>query len=156
MISGAGRARQDRRLSLLGAPASIPGALAAHMQSAGERGRIAATAGAVGTVAIQNPKNIDIPWERSSLARFMPAMSLADPALDESGACRSPSASTRRKPRSCSPARGTRFAEILEAADAGKPLPHFAIPNAQGDRRRQAGRRRSQNVVAVLPGNDPS
>lgn len=32
---------------------------------------------------IQNPKHMDIPWERAALARFLPAMSRADPAMDE-------------------------------------------------------------------------
>ena len=68
---------------LAGAPTTIAGPLAAHMQSAGERGDLLRKLGAVGAVVIQNPKNVDIPWERSSLARFMPSMSLADPAMDD-------------------------------------------------------------------------
>ena len=40
--------------------------------------------GAIGTVSILNPKNMDIPWERPALARFKPSMALADPAMDES------------------------------------------------------------------------
>jgi hypothetical protein len=68
---------------LLGAPANIPGPLAAHLQSAGERGALLRKLGAVGLIAIQNPKNMDIPWDRASLARFLPAMSLGDPALDD-------------------------------------------------------------------------
>ena len=40
-------------------------------------------AGAIGTVSIANPKSMDIPWARSTLARLQPAMSLADAALDD-------------------------------------------------------------------------
>ena len=51
---------------------------------------------------------------------------------------------------------GHTFREILEAADAGKPLPHFAIP---AQLKATAAVKRadvvSQNVVAVLPGTDP-
>ena len=58
-------------------------------------------------------------------------------------------------PTSSSPARATRFAEILEAANAAKPLPHFAIP---AKLKAKAAVKRtdvvSQNVVAVLPGSD--
>ena len=40
-------------------------------------------AGALGVVAIRNPRGQDIPWERAALARFQPAMELLDPALAE-------------------------------------------------------------------------
>ena len=60
-------------------------------------------------------------------------------------------------PTSCSPARATPSREILEAADAGKPLPRFAIP---AKLKATAAVKRadvvSQNVVAVLPGTDPT
>ena len=39
--------------------------------------------GAVGVIAIQNPKGQDIPWDRSKLSRFMPAVAIADSSLDE-------------------------------------------------------------------------
>ena len=51
---------------------------------------------------------------------------------------------------------GHTFQEILDLADAGKPLPHFAIP---AKLKATASVKRtdvvSQNVVACLPGNDP-
>ena len=51
---------------------------------------------------------------------------------------------------------GHTFAEVLEAADSGKPLPRFTIPKrlkaAVAVKRVDV---ESQNVVAVLPGNDP-
>ncbi len=46
---------------LAGPPPGIPGPLAAHMQSAHERASVLSRLGAVGTVAIPNPKNMDIP-----------------------------------------------------------------------------------------------
>src|SRR6185503_5155287 len=64
-------------------PASLPGPLQAHFGSAGERWKMYKAAGAIGTISISNPKSMDIPWERSTLARLQPAMSLADPSLDE-------------------------------------------------------------------------
>jgi hypothetical protein len=66
-----------------GGPESIPGPLLAHYQTAAERWRALKRAGAIGTVTISNPRGQDIPWERSKLARLLPAMSLADPAFDE-------------------------------------------------------------------------
>src|SRR5579885_1651377 len=71
-------------VALSGAPASIQGPLASHMQSAAERAALLKRLGAVGFIMIMNPRNMDIPWERAALARSMPSMSLADPALDES------------------------------------------------------------------------
>jgi Zn-dependent M28 family amino/carboxypeptidase len=99
---------------------------------------------------------MEIPWERSSLARFMPSMSLADPAMDDN---RGLSIGIGFNPASADKlfeGSGHSFAEILEAADNGKPLPHFAIPKRL--RATVAVKRvdvESQNVVAILPGNDP-
>ena len=112
-----------------GAPPSIPGPLAAHMQSMGERAANLRRVGAIGIVSIQNPKNMDIPWERAALARFMPAMSLADPAMDESAASRSPSRSTRPMPISSSPARGT-----PSARSSTRPTPAKCYPTSRSRR----------------------
>jgi Zn-dependent M28 family amino/carboxypeptidase len=141
---------------LHGAPVSIPGALAAHMQSSGERGDLLRKLGAIGTIVIQNPKNMDIPWERSSLARFMPSLSLVDPGMDDFRGLSIGVGINPAKAEKLFAGSGHTFAEILEAADSGKPLPHFAIPKRL---RATVGVKRtafeSQNVVAVLPGNDP-
>src|SRR5215471_9941291 len=64
-------------------PRSLPSALQAHFGSAAERWLRYRAAGAVGTIAIANPRNVDVPWSRSSGQRLQPAMSLADPSLDE-------------------------------------------------------------------------
>ena len=68
-------------LLLTGGPSHIPGPLLAHYQSI--RWEYLKKAGAVGVFSIQNPKGQDIPWDRSKLSRFMPALAIADPALDE-------------------------------------------------------------------------
>src|SRR6266571_8991761 len=66
------------------APKSLPGPLQAHFGSAAERWKMYTAAGAIGTLTIANPKSMDIPWTRSTLARLQPQMSLADAALDDS------------------------------------------------------------------------
>jgi hypothetical protein len=141
---------------LSGAPASIPGPLAAHMQSGAERAMLLKRLGAVGLVSIANPKNMDIPWERSSLARFMPAMTLADPAMDETRGLKLAVTFNPADAEKLFAGSGHTFREILDAADASKPLPHFAIP---GTLRAITAVWRaevvSQNVVAMLPGTDP-
>ena len=64
-------------------PAALPGPLQAHFGSAGERWKMYRAAGAVGTISIANPKSMDIPWARSTLARLHPQMALADASLDD-------------------------------------------------------------------------
>src|SRR6185436_6187197 len=66
-------------------PRSLPGPLQAHFGSAGERWRMYKAAGAIGTISINNPKSMDIPWARSTLSRGAPQMALADASLDETG-----------------------------------------------------------------------
>ncbi len=141
---------------LSGAPTSIPGPLAAHMQSGAERAMLLKRLGAVGMVNIANPKNMDIPWERSSLARFMPSMTLADPSMDETRGLKLAVTFNPAHADKLFAGSGHTFREVLDAADANKPLPHFAIP---GTLKATAAVKRadvvSQNVVAMLPGTDP-
>jgi Zn-dependent M28 family amino/carboxypeptidase len=104
-----------------------------------------------------NPKNTDIPWERAALSRFMPSMSLADPAMDESQGLKLTVTINPAHADKLFAGSGHTFAEILRAADANTPLPHFAIPARL---RATVGMEQadvtSQNVVAVLPGTDPA
>src|SRR5205807_2358248 len=93
-----------------------------------ERAAVLARLGAIGTAAIPNPKNMDIPWERSTLARFMPSMRPTDPALDESRGQQIAIAINPAHAAKWLTDSGHSFQEILDAADAGKPLPHFSIP----------------------------
>jgi Zn-dependent M28 family amino/carboxypeptidase len=141
---------------LAGAPPSIPGPLAAHMQSMAERAAVLKSHGAIGSVSIQNPKNMDIPWARAALARFQPAMVLADPAMDDARGLELAVTINPAHADKLFAGSGHTFQEILELADAGKPLPRFAIP---AKLRATASVKRtevvSQNVVAKLPGNDP-
>jgi hypothetical protein len=141
---------------LAGAPASIPGPLASHMQSPAERAALLRRLGAVGLVFIPYPKTMDIPWERFALARFMPSMSLADPVMDDSHGMELYVTINPVHADKLFAGSGHNLREILDAADAGKPLPHFAIPGAL--KATVAVKREevlSQNVVAMLPGNDP-
>jgi hypothetical protein len=139
-----------------GAPASIVGPLAAHLQWPGERAALLKRLGAVGLVAILHPNHMDMPWERSSLARLMPAMSLADPATDEARGLQLHVTVNPAYAETLFAGTGHTFREILVAADAKGLLPHFAIPARL---KATAAVKRadvlSQNVVAVLPGNDP-
>src|SRR5438552_6228422 len=61
-----------------GGPPSIPGPLRAHYQSAAERAKLWQRVGAVGAIALNNPRTSDLPWSRISGARLQPSISLAD------------------------------------------------------------------------------
>ena len=112
--------------------------------------------GAIGIVNIMNPANMDIPWERASLARFNPSMTLADPAFDGTRGLKLAVTINPAHADKLLAGSGHTFAEIVEAANAGKPLPHFKLPA----RLRATATVKhtdvvSENVVAMLPGTDP-
>ena len=136
-------------------PSSIPGAVRSHYQSAEERSKNLAKAGVIGTLQIQNPKSMDVPWERSTLARFQPSMNLTDPALVETRG--------KRLSVTVNPARAERFfagsghsfREILELSNAGKTLPRFPLPlRLKAQARFEALDVECRNVVGIRPGAD--
>ena len=139
-----------------GGPSSIPGALRAHYQSASERWAALQRAGAIGTITIANPKNMDVPWERSTLARLQPAMVLADTALQDSkgeklGVTMNPAHADKLFAGS-----GHTFQELLALADAGQPLPRFPLPSrVKATVTVTESDVESQNVIALSPGSDP-
>jgi Zn-dependent M28 family amino/carboxypeptidase len=139
-----------------GAPPSILGPLASHMQSQDERAALLKRLGAIGIVRIMNPKNMDIPWERSSLARFSPSMSLAEASFDATRGVKLAVTINPAHADKLLADSGHTFAEIVEAANAGRPLPHFKLPARL--RAKAAVKHMdvvSDNVVALLPGSDP-
>ena len=141
---------------LTGGPASLSSELKAHYSSGGQRWKPLKAAGAVGIVSIQNPKHMDIPWERATLARLQPSMSAADPSLNETAGLHATIAMNPAHADKLFEGTGHKFADLLALADASKPLPRFAIPATLEVRtalkRSQA---ESQNVIGVLEGSDP-
>jgi Zn-dependent M28 family amino/carboxypeptidase len=139
---------------LVGFPVGTPGPLGSHYLNVRWQGLMAA--GAVGTLAIQNPKGQDIPWERVMPTRFLPQMVLADPSLDEAAGQQLNVAVNPARAEKFFEGSGHTFKEILELANAGKPMPKFALPArirsvVTVDRTPVA----SDNVVGILPGTDP-
>jgi Zn-dependent M28 family amino/carboxypeptidase len=99
---------------------------------------------------------MDIPWERSALARFLPSMSLADPAMDETRGLSLAVVANPARADKLFAGTGHTFREILDADDAGKPLPRFPIPaRIKATVAVARAEVTSQNVAAVLPGTDP-
>jgi Peptidase family M28 len=141
---------------LAGAPSTIGGPRAAHAQSPAERTAVLKNHGAIGFLNILNPANMDIPWERAALSRFMPSMSLADPAMDETQGLKLTVTINPAHADKLLAGSGHTIREILDAANANKPLPRFAIPaRLKATVGMEQADKSSQNVVAVLPGTDP-
>jgi hypothetical protein len=149
---------RDKIIVLIsGGPASMPGPIKAHYQSLEERRKALWKAGVAGTVVIQNPKAVEIPWARSSKFRFQPRMELTDagqevpPPLPFAAVCNPDRAEVLFA------SSGHSFKEVIEDLQADRALPHFPLNITI--RARQALTRthvRSENVAGVLPGSDPA
>jgi hypothetical protein len=139
-----------------GGPASIPGPLSSHYQSAGERGKFLERAGVVGTCGMLNPIAMDVPWSRMALARFQPAMSLDYPELSEGFGQKLSVVINPAHLDKWLAGSGHSAEEILALAKDRKPLPKFDLKAkliATVSARRTTVE--SPNVVAILPGSDP-
>jgi Zn-dependent M28 family amino/carboxypeptidase len=140
---------------LSGGPPNVPGPLLAHYQSTAERWGALKRLGAIGVMVVQNPKNTDIPWERSTLARLQPSMALADPSLDDSAGQKVAITFNAARAEKLFAGTGHSVKELLALADDKKPLPTFAIPaSVRASVRTEQTDLESPNVVGVLPGTD--
>jgi Zn-dependent M28 family amino/carboxypeptidase len=139
---------------LTGGPSSIPGPLLAHYQNT--RWSYLKSAGVVGVVSIQNPKGQDIPWDRSKLARFLPSMAIADPALDETAGQQLAVTVNAARAEKFFQGSGHQFQDLLALSNAGQVLPRFALPSViRATVTTEARQLTSDNVAGVLPGTDP-
>ena len=137
-------------------PASLPGPLQAHFGSAAERWAMYKTAGAIGTIGIANPKNMDIPWSRSTLSRLQPAMSLADAALEDAPGQQLAVTMNPAHAEKLFAGSGHTFQELLADVDGGRPMPSFALPaRLKAVAKVEHAAVESQNVVGILRGSDP-
>ena len=141
---------------LTGGPSSIPGPLLAHYQQPGERWAFLKRAGAIGVLSIQNPRGQDIPWERSMLARFNPAMAIRDRALDETAGQQIAVTINPARADKFLAGSGHDFKSLLALHDAGKKLPVFPVPAVlRADVSVATTNIESQNVAGIWPGTDP-
>src|SRR5262245_56822919 len=141
-----------------GGPADMPGPLKAHYQSNDERRKALRKAGAIGIASIQNPKAVEVPWERTAGARFEPRMELKPDsrAARDAGYAFSMVINPERTDRFFAGS-GHTFQEIVNAANANKPLPHFGLAvRVRGHVGKKLSQARSEKLAGVLPGSDPS
>ena len=143
-------------VSLAGGPKSIPGPLKSHYQSAGVHWKQLRDMGAIGVATIPNPKSMDVPWARMTLARFQPSMSLADPALKETQGMQLSVTINPEHADKFLAGTGHTIAELLADADNDKPLPHFPLKaGIQATVQLAKSTAESPNVIGILEGSDP-
>jgi len=141
---------------LNGGPSNLASALKAHSHSAQVFLAEVQRAGAVGTISIPNPKSMDIPWPRIALSASQPGMRIADQDLQDT---KGPLFTATLNPAHAQEffeGSGHTLSELLALADAGKPLPRFAL---KGSVRATVSAEKEQvespNIIGVLPGSDP-
>ena len=140
---------------LSGGPESIDGNLRSHYSSGEERWKALRERGAIGAIAIADPKTMEIPWSRQILSWGMPRMALADPALQTNRGQQFSAAWDPRKADDLLAGSGHRFAEITAAAHTNQPMPHFALACSVNATVKTSTRTvHSENVAGVLTGSD--
>ena len=141
---------------IAGGPSNIPGNLRSHYSFRSERWKaICTTAGAIGVVAIANPKAMDIPWARSTLSRASTrrwSWRRVRHARQQFGAVINPAHAEQFFAAS-----GHTFAEI---AGAGGSRPSHCrisrcISALRATEQMKTSEVESQNVIGMLPGSDP-
>jgi Zn-dependent M28 family amino/carboxypeptidase len=110
----------------------------------------------IGAVSIANPKHMDIPWPRIASNRFQMTMQLSAPGMNETAGEQIGITWNPAHADELLAGTGHTLDEIVEAAEARKPLPRFAISGrlkvaASVNR----GEVESQNIAAIYPGSDP-
>jgi Zn-dependent M28 family amino/carboxypeptidase len=138
-------------------PKSLPGPLQAHFGSGAERWKAYHASGAIGTITIANPKTSDIPWERSTLSRLQPAMSLADASLEDAPGQQFAVTMNPAHADKLLAGSGHTFAELLALVDADKPVPAFPLNvRLKATAKVEHSEVESQNVAGILRGSDPA
>src|SRR5262245_35920462 len=131
-------------------PSSLPGPLQAHFGSTAERWKVYRAAGAIGTVVIQNPKSMDVPWARSTATRGQMQMSLAEPALDDTIGQQIAVTMNPANAEKLFAGSGHTFAEQLALVDARKPVQGFTLPaRLKAATHVERGEVESQNVAGI-------
>ena len=121
---------------LSGGPSTIKDPLRAHEESLGERWKALKAAGAVGIAVVLNPSEQEIPWERIAGNRQRPSLELAEVALRRDQGMQIEMTINPNDADEFFAGSGHTMAEIVAAAKAKKPLPHFAMTatiHGQGD-----------------------
>ncbi len=140
-----------------GGPCNISGNLKSHYSSNEVRWRALKAAGAVGMIAIPNPKNMEVPWTRMEAVWGTPHLSLLEPKMDDFGGMQFNATWNPAKANQLLAGTGHTIETILDAADNQNELPRFATKVVlRGDIQVKSHLLSSKNVVAVHAGSDES
>lgn len=143
-------------VTLTGGPSSVPSALRAHYSSLAEHWKAIRKTGAIGWVSIPNPRTMDIPWARGTLARLDSTMSVADEKLEEGAGMQFAARINPARADKIFAGSGHSITELLKLADADMPLPRFPLNvNLRAKVTLTTSQVESQNVIGLLPGSDP-
>lgn len=138
-----------------GGPADISAALKAHSRGS-ETWKAAEAAGAVGLISLPTPKSMDVPWSRQIDNSAQPGMYPADRALRDVKAERFSASFNPAEAEKLFASSGHSFKEVLDLADASKPIKGFDLKIAlKAAVATEVTSVTSANVVARLPGTDP-
>lgn len=138
-----------------GGPAELPGPVKSAARSAATW-RAAEKAGALGLITLPTPKSMDIPWARQMTLAGVAGMYLAAPRLQETSGPRFTASFNPAEAEKLFARSGHSFAEILQLADAGRPIPGFPLNlSLKAKVATESRTLASPNVIGVLPGADP-
>jgi Zn-dependent M28 family amino/carboxypeptidase len=142
---------------IMGGPGNISGPLKAHYQSSEVRRATLARAGAIGAIAVGNPKAAEVPWSRTAGSRFLPRMVLHDTGAGAPPDLKFAAVFNPEHAQMLFAGSAHTIAQLLDAVNADRPLPHFSLAvkvrSNLGMTRSQV---QSENVVGLLPGSDPA
>jgi hypothetical protein len=138
---------------LAGGPSNVSGELRSHHSSGAERGAAMRAVGVVGMVAIPNPRSMEIPWARQEANRLQPRMALAEGTSTGAGLA----FTATWNPEKANRLLNGSMAEILEAADHNRPLPHFPLmAKLRVSIATTQEKVASRNIVGLRSGSDPA
>jgi Zn-dependent M28 family amino/carboxypeptidase len=141
---------------LSGGPATIKDPLRAHEESFGERWKALRAAGAIGIATIPNASEQEVPWERIAANRLQPSLELADASLRRDQGIQIDFTINPYKADEFLAGSGHTMADILGAAKAHQPLPHFPLAaKIRAAIQVNSSLAESPNVAGVLEGSDP-
>jgi Zn-dependent M28 family amino/carboxypeptidase len=141
---------------LSGGPSTMKDPLRAHEESLGERWKAMRAAGAIGMAVIPNPSEQEIPWQRIAANRDHPSLELADASLRKDNGMQIDITIHPEKADEFLAGSGHSMAEIIAAAKAHQPLPHFPLSvQIRATIRVKSSSAESPNVAGVLEGSDP-
>ncbi|RKH15791.1 M20/M25/M40 family metallo-hydrolase [Corallococcus sp. CA047B] len=140
---------------LQGGPANIPGPLKSHFGSWTERVKVLKRAGAVGVVYLQNPKLLELPWDRMVASIRNPTVLFTDPSLNDSRGLKVGVVANVAHSQKWFEGAPHTYEELVTLANADQPLPKFDLPSRLKVKLSiESKPLKSMNVVGVMPGSD--